>query len=503
MNVFRRPGAGNREGYGARLTALLAVCALVAASCGLRADEQAVSSDGAPSSAGGDPSFGEDGDLGSTNGPGAGTDLADGAPAPVGRTGAETGGEVEAGDRSAGAAGQPGDAPSGRAAGAAQPEASGSGASCTSNPGSTDDGVTGDSILIGGITGEGGPADATLAPYKVGFAAGVAEINARGGICGRQLRTVYKSTAGSADKYGKAARELIDDEKVFVLHAADLAHQGGASFIASKGVPVIGGESAANTWYQNPMYFPIGNQFKGTAMMADWAVKNKRGTKFAVLSLALAVSQEGCASTRARLQELGAPIVYEASVPVGSADLTSFVQQARSAGADALLQCFDVGTGVALMRTLQQQNWKPYVGAVSGTADTMVLDAASAEVLEGMEVNFPTPSWIDPSPLMEQYRRSHAAVGGGGRHSSFGVRGYIAAKLMEFVFRSVGPELTREKVIDFLNGLGPGKALPGLLPPDQTFIPDANGNHLEPGCSRQYAIRGGQFQLVSDEWVCL
>lgn len=501
MNVIRRPGMGNRKGDGARLAALLAVCALVAASCGLRTDAQAVSADGAPSAGGGQASFNDDGDQGSTTGPGAGTDLADGVPSPAGTAGSETGGGVEPGDRSAGAPGQAGAAPSGGQDGAAEAQATG--AACTSNPGSTDDGVTGDAILIGGITGEGGPADATLSPYKVGFAAAVAEINARGGICGRQLRTVYKSTAGSADKYGKAARELIDDEKVFVLHAADLAHQGGASFIASRGVPVIGGESAANTWFQNPMYFPIGNQFKGTAMMADWAVKNKRGTKFAVLSLALAVSQEGCASTRARLQELGAPIVYEASVPVGSADLTSFVQQARSAGADALLQCFDVGTGVALMRTLQQQNWKPYVGAVSGTADTMVLDAASADVLEGMEVNFPTPSWTDPSPLIEQYRRSHAAAGGGDRHSSFGVRGYTAAKLMEFAFRSVGPELTREKVIAFLNGLGPGEALPGLLPPDQTFVPDANGNHLEPGCSRQYAIRGGQFQLVSDEWVCL
>lgn len=478
--------------------ALLALCALLVAACGLRADEQAASTGGA---APGDTTVSEtasqptdgtlDGDDASGEGSAEKEPSSDGASS----TAADDGGGAQPGAAAAGGGGD--DAGSGGDTAAAS-------ASCTSNAGATDSGVTESEILIGGITGEGGPADATLAPYKVGFAAGLAEINAGGGICGRQMRIVYKSTGGSADRYGKAARELIENEGVFALTAVDLAHQGGANYIAQQRVPVIGGESAANTWFQNPMYFPIGNQFKGTAMMADWAVKNNRGTKFAIFSLALAVSQEGCAATRARLQELNASIVYEASVPVGSPDLTSYVQEARSNGADAILQCFDVGTGVALMRTLQQQQYDPYVGAVSGTADTLILDAASADVLEGMEVNFPTPAWIDDTPAMAQYRRSHAAVGGGDRHSSFGVRGYIAAKLMEFAFRSAGPELTREKVVDFLNSLDAGDMdLGGLMPPDQTFVPDANGFHREPGCSRQYAISGGAFVLVSDGWTCI
>lgn len=478
-----------------RQLALLLVAALLVAACGLRTDEPSVSSGPVGGSAdaqlGGTAAEPIAGDLAESASGGAAAE--DGPESPSESGGPSTGpGTSDAAVADDGATGDQG------APAVVSPE------NCTTNPGQTDTGVTGSEILIGGITGEGGPADSTLAPYKVGMAAGIAEINARGGICGRQLRIVYESTGGSADRYGKAARELIENEGVFALTAVDLAHQGGANYIADQRVPVIGGESAANTWYQNPMYYPIGNQFKGTAMMADWAVKNNRGTKFAILSLALAVSQEGCAATRARLQELKADIVYEASVPVGSADLTSYVQQARSNGADAILQCFDVGTGVALMRTLEQQRFSPYVGAVSGTADTLVLDAASAEVLEGMEVNFPTPAWTDDSPVMAQYRRSHAAVGGGDRHSSFGIRGYIAAKLMEFAFSSVGPELTREKVIAFLDSLDAGEMdLGGLMPPDQTFIPDSNGFHREPGCSRQYVIRDSEFVLVSDGWTCI
>lgn len=466
----------------AMMTALGLAMAILTAACGLRVDELATSNtfDGplVTSEAGGDAT---------QDAVAIGGDLT--SPGQVATSGQAAGGGAAATD-SAG---------SGQAA-ALQ------GKACTSNPGKTAPGVTGEEILIGGVTGEGGPAESTLAPYKPGFEAAIAEINARGGICGRRLRVIWAATAGSADRYGQQVRNLVENQQVFVLTAADLAHGGGAQYLAERRVPVIGGESAANTWFQNPMYYPIGNQYNGTAMMADWAVKNKRATKFAVLSLALAVSQEGCASTRAQLERLGAPIVYEASVPVGSPDLTSYVQQARDAGADGILQCFDIGTGVALMRTLEQQRWKPYVGAVSGSADDMLLSSADAGVLEGMEVNFPTPSWVDTdNPAMQQYNRSYSAVAGANpRDSSFGVRGYTSGKLMEAAFRAVGPDLNREAVIAWLDGQDKF-ALGGLLPPDTSFVPTAQGFHRESNCSREYAIRNGQFVLASsgDGWICL
>lgn len=469
-------------------TALALLACLGLAACGLRTDAVATGTEQT-----GTPQGSSTGGVGSETSGGATTDagLSSDPAAASADSAASTGG------------GQPAGGATVTTTAAATRAGAGS---CTTNSGATAPGVTGEQILVGGVTGEGGPADSTLSPFKVGFEAGVAEVNARGGICGRKLKVVWAATAGSADKYGQQVRALVENQKVFALTAADLAHGGGAQYLAQQKVPVIGGESAANTWFQNPMYYPIGNQYNGTAMMADWAVKQKRATRFAVMSLALAVSQEGCASTRAQLQKLGAPIVYEASVPVGSADLTSFVQQARNAGADGILQCFDIGTGVALMRTLAQQRWKPYVGAVSGTADDLILSAADPSVIEGVEVNFPTPSWVDTAnPAMQQYNRSYAAVAGpSARDSSFGVRGYIAAKLMEAAFRAGGPGLTRDAVITWLNSQK-NFTLGGLLPPDTSFVPNAQGFHPESNCSRQYAIRGGEFVLVSpgDGWICL
>lgn len=488
-----------RRGHGRRPLAAVALCAVIAAGCGLRVPSRGDTAlqAGAPAAGADDGTSVEAGsvvDGSSSAAPGAlGGDSVAETPTQAG-PGAATPAPADAGagTPASGAGPTGGDATGGL----------GASGGCTSG-GPSGDGVTADTVTVGAIAGLGGPADSTLIPYKIGYDAGINEVNAQGGVCGRKLEVIWVNTGGSADKYGQAARDLIENKRVFALTAVELAHQGGADYIASKRVPVVGGESASNVWFQNPMYFPIGNQYNGTAMMGHWAAKQKRLTKAAVLSVALAVSQEGCAVTVKQLKSLGVPVVYEASVPVGSPDMSSYVQQARSAGADGILQCFDVGTGVSLMKALQQQRWKPYVGAVSGSADTLLLSAASPDVLEGMEVNFPTPAWVDPEPIMQRYKAAVESVQGkSGRYSSFGVRGYAAAMLLKAALQSAGPKPTREAVINWLNKQDKF-TLGGLLPPDTTFVPGPNGFHRESNCSRQYAVRGGQFVNVSNGWTCL
>jgi hypothetical protein len=140
---------------------------------------------------------------------------------------------------------------------------------------------------------------------------------------------------------------------------------------------------------------------------------------------------------------------------------------------------------------------------VSGSADTLLLSAASPDVLEGMEVNFPTPCWCDGDPNMQRYMAAVESVQGkSGRYSSFGVRGYAAVQLLKAALEAVGPKPTRAAVIDWLNKQSKF-ALGGLLPPDTTYVPDPNGYHRESNCSREYAVKGGKFVNVSNGWTCL
>lgn len=365
-------------------------------------------------------------------------------------------------------------------------------------------GITKDTITIGILTAVTGPATVLTGPMKRGYEAAIRAVNSRGGIGGRKIIVVWKDTQGNGSLYAEAARDLVENKKVFTLSAGELAHQAGAAYLASKEMPVIGGESAAPVWFQNPMFFPLGNQYNGTAAMADWAVKEGKVKAVALMSVNLSVSQEGCNAAKQQLVKLGKPPVYEASVPLGQPDLSTYVTQARAKGADAILQCFDNATSVALMKTLEKQKWHPYVGAASGAADDDLLRSASPELLEGMVVNFPLPSWTDTSvPAVVQYVRDFDAVNGkGARNSNFAMRAYVSIMLLKAAVEGVGQNPTRQKVVQWLNRKDKF-TFGGLLPPDTSYLPDERGNHAESNCSQHYEIRGGKWKSASNGWVCL
>ena len=179
-----------------RPVALGSLAAMLVAGCGLRvpSEETALRAGDRVGTSGGAVSGGT-GDLGSPTDTGvdaaAGADPGtDGALAAGGDAGSAGAAAPAAVDGAAGTAG-PTEGGSGGGSG------TGGGAKCESG-GPSGDGVTADSVTVGGIAGLGGPADATLVPYKIGYDAAVNEINAQGGVCGRKIRVIWANTGGSA-----------------------------------------------------------------------------------------------------------------------------------------------------------------------------------------------------------------------------------------------------------------------------------------------------------------
>jgi ABC-type branched-subunit amino acid transport system substrate-binding protein len=372
--------------------------------------------------------------------------------------------------------------------------------------------VTPNSILIGELISQTGAVGSTIGPIKLGYDAWIKTWNARGGTCGRKITTTSADTQGNSGTNASAARDLVESSKVFAIAEGDpLAAAGSSSYLQSQGVPVVGVDSANNVWFQTPVMFPIGNQYNGTAAMGAWAFKQKRATKFAVMWENIQVSSEGCKATLDELKKLGAPVVYTANVPVGTPDLSSYVTQAKQAGADGIVQCFEVSAGVALMKALQKQNWHPYVGAVSGSADDSLLKAAPANVLEGVEVNFPVPAWTATNlPGIQEYNKAMtAAYGPNHKNSVWTVRGFTAAWLLTTALEQMGPKVTRKDLMTWLNKqtvksiakINPG--LGGLLPIDTTWIPGSGGTHVESQCSQEWRIHNGAFVPASQGWFCL
>jgi branched-chain amino acid transport system substrate-binding protein len=365
---------------------------------------------------------------------------------------------------------------------------------------------------MGELISQTGAVGSTIGPIKIGYDAGIKAINAAGGICGRTIKTVTADTQGNSGVNASAARQLVDGSKVFAITEGDpLAASASAQYLNQQGVPVVGTDSANNAWFQTPVMFPIGNQYKGTATMADWAFTQKRATKFAVMWANIQVSVEGCAAAVKRLKDLGAEIVYTANVPVAAPDASTYAQQARAAGADGIIHCFESSLSVALAKALDKQKWKPYVGMISGGADDTLLKAAPAALLEGFEANFPVPPWTATElPGIREYQAAmKAAYGPVYKNSVWTVRGFAAAKLLAVALEQLGADLTRKRLIAWLNGQNHASlskldpALGSLLPPDTDYKPQPDGSHIEVACSMEGRIVNGDYKLVSKGWYCL
>jgi branched-chain amino acid transport system substrate-binding protein len=379
------------------------------------------------------------------------------------------------------------------------------------NGGATDVGVTADRIRIGGILAESGALGAIMGPQRVGYDAWIKAYNAKGGVNGRRIEVVWGDTQGNASKHAEVARELIDSEKVFALTVGDpLSAGGGGSIIQQRGVPVIGGDSAHPVWFQNPMYYPLGNQFNGVVAMAAHSVTNVGMKKLAVMWFNAQTAIAGCQAGIEEIKKRGGEVVYSANVPLGTPDFSTYVNQAKQAGAEGIVNCFDLSQYVTLLKAEERQGWKPYNGGISAAADERLLTAASPELLDGTDINFPMPAWSDSTSAFSRLYLDvlQRTQGSKAVKSNISMRGMMAAMLLTTALEQVGPTVTRKAVIDWLNhqtraSLVKVNPLFEWLPPDTSYVPGANGAHPESLCSVEYRIHGGGFVRSTPDWFCL
>src|SRR5260221_9210406 len=224
-------------------------------------------------------------------------------------------------------------------------------------------------ILIGYLPALTGPSSSTGIGINRGVQLAVQEINAAGGIDGRQGELVVRDTQSDPTKAVNGAAELTHSEKVSVVFG-----------------PVNSGESLAvvpllartNTpqlhpcWVDSltdPKKYPMcfrnapTNQQIGAAANRYVADVLKR-KKVAVIS---DTTGYGTASVNAygpMLKAKGAEVVYQGNVDAANPDVTAEILRMRSAGADAIMP-WSVNPGFLsrIINTRGQMQWDlPTVG---------------------------------------------------------------------------------------------------------------------------------------------
>jgi urea transport system substrate-binding protein len=238
-----------------------------------------------------------------------------------------------------------------------------------------------DPIKIGVPVGLSG-ANSVVAPSVVQSAQlAIDEINAKGGVLGRQLALEVADDGSGAAGAQKAFDSLVFQKKVDVLISMETsaARNAGLPIVARGKVPYIytsfyEGKSCSpfmyvNAWVPEQQVPPI----------VDYFNKEKGAKKFFLIGSDYAFGRGMLAFTKAYIEKTGGKVVGEEYLPMDGSDWTPIISKLKSAAPDALITSTAGGApNVTLTKQLRAAGVAlPYgnLAVDEGTAKSMGTDA--------------------------------------------------------------------------------------------------------------------------------
>jgi branched-chain amino acid transport system substrate-binding protein len=238
-----------------------------------------------------------------------------------------------------------------------------------------------DPILIGYLPALTGPSSSTGIGINRGVQMAVQEINAAGGVDGRQIELISRDTQSDPTKAVNGAAELTRGAKVQAVFGP--VNSGEALAV----VPLLARSNVPQLhpcWVDSltdvkkyPLCFrngPTNQQIGGAANRYVVEVLKKK--KVAVIS---DTTGYGTASVNAyvpMLKQMGAEVVYQGNVDAANPDLKPEILRMQSAGAEAIMP-WSVNAGFLsrIINTRGQLNWDvPIVGQTTlGSGQTKAL----------------------------------------------------------------------------------------------------------------------------------
>jgi branched-chain amino acid transport system substrate-binding protein len=362
-----------------------------------------------------------------------------------------------------------------------------------------------DPIPVGYLPALTGPSSSTGIGINRGIQLAVQEINAAGGIDGRQLELITRDTQSDPTKAVNGAAELTRGQKVSCVFG-----------------PVNSGESLAvvpllartNTPQIHPCWVdtltdpqkypacfrnaPTNQQIGGAANRYVTEVLKKK--KVAVIS---DTTGYGTASVNAyvpMLKERGAEVVYQGNVDAANPDLKPELLRMQSAGAEAIMP-WSVNAGFLsrIINTRGQMGWDvPIVGQTTlGSGQTAALLDKPDYWGKVYPNNF-RPVCFSPDGKMTDRtaafvdRLKSAKVEMGDTLLWWIALGYDSPRMISEAMKAVGTE--PDKIVGYLNQL---KDFPGVYG-DISFTPDRHNGYPDAQVVMVEAnsLKDGAFKLA-------
>jgi len=337
--------------------------------------------------------------------------------------------------------------------------------SCASEPpAAPTPGVTDTEIVLGSSCALGGHASFLGTQYTRGSQAYFEEVNAAGGVHGRQLRLVTLDDGYDPPRTVANTKRLIEDQQVFMLfdyvgtptsvEIIDIVHEAG--------VPAFGfftGAEGLRTPFRPQMFHVRASYYAEAEGAVSYFVDGLGLRNVAVMYQDDAFGRAVLSGVQLALRRREMEILSAGTYERGTMAVERALDTIAASGAEAVVMVGTYGPLARFIKLAHDSNFRPYFHTVSFVGseafarelrDVQQLDRAQYERIIVTQV-VPSPAAVE-LPAVADYRRLAAEHYPDDPPNYVALEGFINARILVEALRRAGPILTRAGLVEALEG---------------------------------------------------
>jgi branched-chain amino acid transport system substrate-binding protein len=315
------------------------------------------------------------------------------------------------------------------------------------------------SILLGQSAAFSGPSGELGREFREGAHQVFDQVNAQGGIHGRQIVMVYRDDRYEPALARRNTERLIHNDKVFALfgYVGTPTVKAALPLIEKAKVPLVAPLTGAQLIRtpRNPLVFNIRSSYhQEIEAIVRYLLRYGRRS-IAIVYQNDAYGLDGLVGVRKALAARGLRPVVETTVERNSSQTQEAAHRVALARPDAVLIVSSYGTVASFIANLRRQGSRAQVMNVSFVGSNALARALPAEHRHGVGISQVVPfPWNPRVPVVRDYQNTIRRNRSEARYGFSSLEGYIAASMLVRALQAAGPELNRPRFLATLNTLG-------------------------------------------------
>ncbi|UYV35747.1 ABC transporter substrate-binding protein [Rhodobacteraceae bacterium D3-12] len=229
-----------------------------------------------------------------------------------------------------------------------------------------DQGVTDTEILLGEVEPLTGPPALLGVAHNLGVRLALAEVNANGGIGGRQVKLVAEDDGYVTSRTIQSVRKLIGVNKVFALTALSGSGQALAAMpvVKRSGIPTMVPIGPLPPLYEPPNdnIFVVGQSYtEGMRQLAEHLAKEYPGKKWGIILQDDDYGKSLGEGIEQAKKAVDINVVYETKYARGQKDFASEMLRVKDAGVEVLIAGGIISENIAMVKEAEKVGIDPVI----------------------------------------------------------------------------------------------------------------------------------------------